>query len=266
MQSLMNHEKTISYTEKKASYLEKQQAKPVTVLAVDDSPTVRALVTMTLERRGYRVVAASDGMEALARLQSQLPEVILLDITMPRMDGYKLCKIIRGNDELRHIPVVMLSGNDGLFDKVRGKMAGCSAYITKPFEPDMLIKEIEKYTGQLVNTRPERDEDGAAGHVPAERQGETTFDSMDQISGSQLPRQNDADRPFDGRTEPDTRPPEPVVRDSGHLPVSGSQAAAEKIKARCPSCGTVYKNIKAEHIGKYARCKRCSTKFCITVS
>jgi twitching motility two-component system response regulator PilG len=116
-----------------------------TVLIVDDSPTVCKLVSITLERHGHRVIVASDGMEALARLNDELPNVILLDITMPRMDGYQLCKTIKGNDETKNIPVIMLSGKDGLIDKVRGRMVGSIDYITKPFEPEQLLMLVEEH-------------------------------------------------------------------------------------------------------------------------
>lgn len=115
------------------------------VLVVDDSPTVRKLVTITLEKRDYRVIPAGDGLEALAKISDGLPDLILLDITMPRMDGYQLCKIIKGNPGTKHVPVVMLSGKDGFFDKVRGRMAGSTEYITKPFKPDALVETVEKH-------------------------------------------------------------------------------------------------------------------------
>jgi twitching motility two-component system response regulator PilG len=117
------------------------------VLVVDDSPTVRKLVSITLKRHNYRVITAADGLEALSELKTDLPDLVLLDITMPRMDGYKVCKMIKGNDATKHLPVVMLSGKDGFFDKMRGRMAGSTEYITKPFEPDTLIDVVTKHAG-----------------------------------------------------------------------------------------------------------------------
>jgi twitching motility two-component system response regulator PilG len=115
------------------------------VLAVDDSLTVRKIVAMTLEKNGYRVVTASDGQEALTRLRETVPDLILLDITMPGMDGYQVCRQIRSNKAMRHIPIVMLSGKDGFFDKVQGRLAGAAQYITKPFEPDDLLQSVKKH-------------------------------------------------------------------------------------------------------------------------
>jgi twitching motility two-component system response regulator PilG len=115
------------------------------ILIVDDSPTVRKLVSMTLEKSGYGVMTAADGYEAADQLLKSLPDLILLDIAMPGMDGYQVCKLIKENKETSTIPVIMLSGKDGFFDKIRGRMAGSTAYITKPFKPDALVESIKKY-------------------------------------------------------------------------------------------------------------------------
>lgn len=116
-----------------------------TILVVDDSPTVRKLVAMTLERDGYRVMVAANGVEALSEIQDHIPVLIFLDISMPRMDGYQLCKLIRGDQATKNIPVILLSGKDGFFDKVKGRLAGSTEYITKPFEPETLLDVVAKY-------------------------------------------------------------------------------------------------------------------------
>ena len=115
------------------------------ILVVDDSPTVRKLIAGKLEKSGHVVVCASDGVEALEQLESDLPDLVLLDITMPRMDGYEVCKQIRSNPQAKDLPVVMISGKDGFFDKVRGRMAGSTGYVTKPFGPETLMKALETY-------------------------------------------------------------------------------------------------------------------------
>jgi twitching motility two-component system response regulator PilG len=115
------------------------------LMAVDDSSTLRRILAIMLERHGYRVLTASDGMQALALLNEHTPDLILLDITMPRMDGYQVCKVIKQNPYTKHIPVVMLSGNDGFFDKVKGKLAGATDYITKPFEEAPLAASVQKH-------------------------------------------------------------------------------------------------------------------------
>lgn len=118
---------------------------PKLIMVVDDSPTVRKLVTITLEKDGHRVVPAEDGMEALTKINEGMPDLILLDVSMPRIDGYQLCKLIKKNEDTQHIPVIMLSGKDGLFDKMRGRMAGSTEYLTKPFEPRALLQVVNKH-------------------------------------------------------------------------------------------------------------------------
>ena len=115
------------------------------ILVVDDSPTVRKLIAGKLEKSGHNVVCAVDGVDALAKMEEGMPDLVLLDITMPRMDGYEVCKQIRANPEGKNLPVVMISGKDGFFDKVRGRMAGTSGYVTKPFGPETLMKALETY-------------------------------------------------------------------------------------------------------------------------
>ena len=117
------------------------------VLAVDDSSTVRTLVADALERAHYRTVSVSNGVEAISHLQKGLkPDLILMDVSMPVMDGYQLCKLLRGMPEAKNVPVVMLSGNDGFVDKVRGRLAGASDYLIKPVKPETLLAVIRKTT------------------------------------------------------------------------------------------------------------------------
>ncbi|MCA9170028.1 MAG: response regulator [Planctomycetales bacterium] len=116
-----------------------------TILAVDDSPTVLKLVEMTLQAAGYEVVTAPNGVDAMKLLATMTPAMVLLDVNMPRMDGYKLCKLLKSHDKTRLIPVVMLSGKDGLFDKLRGKLVGCDNYISKPFESADLLQHVARY-------------------------------------------------------------------------------------------------------------------------
>jgi len=116
-----------------------------TILVVDDSPTVRKLISGKLEKSGHTVVCAVDGIDALNRIEEGMPDLILLDITMPRMDGYEVCKRIRTDPAAKNLPIVMISGKDGFFDKVRGRMAGSTGYVTKPFGPETLMKALDTY-------------------------------------------------------------------------------------------------------------------------
>lgn len=115
------------------------------ILVVDDSATVRKLISNKLEKSGHTVICAADGVEAMEALEHFTPDLVLLDIAMPRMDGYQVCKMIRSHETAANVPVVMISGKDGFFDKVRGRMAGCTGYITKPFGPETLMKALDTY-------------------------------------------------------------------------------------------------------------------------
>ena len=119
-------------------------ADPV-VLVVDDSPTVRKIVQLTLQRERIRVVTAGDGLSALAAVSDTQPDLILLDIMLPRMDGYNICHLVRNNPEYRELPIIMLSGKDGIFDKMRGKLAGSTEYMTKPFDSTELVQTVRRY-------------------------------------------------------------------------------------------------------------------------
>src|SRR5262249_54807471 len=119
-----------------------------TVMIVDDSPTIRKILGLTLERAGYKVVAEPDGESAIERLIQVVPHLILLDIAMPKIDGYEVCKRIKQDPRTKHVPVVMLSGKGALFDKVKGHMAGASEYLTKPFETPAVLAVVTNYCEQ----------------------------------------------------------------------------------------------------------------------
>jgi len=119
-------------------------AKPL-VLVVDDSATVRKMVAVALAAAGYRVGEADSGVAAARFVQdSGVPGLFLLDVTMPDMDGYTLCKLLRSNPETATTPVVFLTGKDGLLSKLRGHWAGASDYVTKPFDPQKLLAAVGK--------------------------------------------------------------------------------------------------------------------------
>ena len=120
------------------------------VLVVDDSPTVRKIVQLTLQRERIQVVTAGDGLSALAAVADEQPDLILLDIMLPRMDGYNICQVVRRNMAFRDMPIIMLSGKDGLFDKMRGKLAGSTEYITKPFDSAELVQTVKRHLDSAV--------------------------------------------------------------------------------------------------------------------
>ena len=112
-------------------------------LVVDDSSTIRRSAEIFLTQAGYSVRLAEDGFQALSSIVEHPPSLIFCDILMPRLDGYQTCSLIRGNEQFHHIPVVLLSSRDGLFDRARGMLSGASAYLTKPFTKDSLIKTVQ---------------------------------------------------------------------------------------------------------------------------
>jgi CheY-like chemotaxis protein len=125
-----------------------------TVMIVDDSPTIRKILGLTLERAGYKVIAEPDGESAIERLLQVVPDLILLDIAMPKIDGYEVCKRLKQDPRTKAVPVVMLSGKGALFDKVKGHMAGASEYLTKPFETPAVLAVVATYcekTAEVVN-------------------------------------------------------------------------------------------------------------------
>jgi twitching motility two-component system response regulator PilG len=115
------------------------------VLVVEDSSTTRKVITITLSQKGYEITEARDGLEALSRLNEEKPDLILLDIILPKMDGYKILSIIKSNAVFKDIPVIMLTSRDGFMHKMKGKLAGSQAYLTKPFDPKVLVETIERY-------------------------------------------------------------------------------------------------------------------------
>jgi twitching motility two-component system response regulator PilG len=116
-----------------------------TVMVVDDSPTIRKILGLTLERAGYHVVAEANGVSALERLQNMVPSVILLDISMPDLDGYEVCKRIKQDPRTTAVPVIMLSGKGAFFDKVKGHLAGATEYLTKPFETPAVLAVVTSH-------------------------------------------------------------------------------------------------------------------------
>jgi twitching motility two-component system response regulator PilG len=115
------------------------------VMVIDDSKTIRRTAETLLKREGAEVVTATDGFEALAKIADQRPQIIFVDIMMPRLDGYQTCALIKNNQVFKHTPVIMLSSKDGLFDKARGRIVGSEQYLTKPFTRDELVAAIRKH-------------------------------------------------------------------------------------------------------------------------
>jgi twitching motility two-component system response regulator PilG len=116
------------------------------IMVIDDSSTIRRSAEIFLGQAGYQVVLADDGFDALAKMNDHKPALIFCDILMPRLDGYQTCALIKKSAKFHATPVIMLSSKDGLFDRARGAMVGSSAYLTKPFTKDSLLKTVREYT------------------------------------------------------------------------------------------------------------------------
>ena len=118
----------------------------IKVMVIDDSNTIRRSAEIFLGQAGCQVLLAEDGFDALSKIADHNPDVIFVDIMMPRLDGYQTCALIKKNAELASTPVIMLSSRDGLFDRARGRMAGSDEYLTKPFTKDSLLKAVATHS------------------------------------------------------------------------------------------------------------------------
>lgn len=115
------------------------------IMVIDDSKTIRRTAENLLRKAGCEVITATDGFEALSLVADHQPDLIFVDIMMPRLDGYQTCALIKGNEAYRDIPVVMLSSKDGLFDRAKGRLAGSDQYLTKPFTREELLDAIRRH-------------------------------------------------------------------------------------------------------------------------
>ncbi|MCK9987021.1 MAG: twitching motility two-component system response regulator PilG [Azoarcus sp.] len=122
------------------------------VMVIDDSNTIRRSAEIFLTNSGCQVLLAEDGFDALAKIADHHPDVIFVDIMMPRLDGYQTCALIKKNPQLASTPVIMLSSKDGLFDRARGRMVGSDEYLTKPFTKDSLLKAVATHAARKAGT------------------------------------------------------------------------------------------------------------------
>ena len=122
--------------------MEHETHSSVRVLVIDDSHTIRRSAELYLTEAGCEVLLAEDGFEALVKITDHQPQVIFVDVMMPRLDGYQTCALIKRHPKFAATPVIMLSSKDGLFDRARGRLAGSDLYITKPFTRDALLKAV----------------------------------------------------------------------------------------------------------------------------
>ena len=123
-----------------------EELKDIKVLLVDDSKTIRSTAESLLKKTGCNVVTAEDGFDALSMVVKEDPDIIFIDVMMPRLDGYETCSMIRSNEQYSDTPIVMLSSKSSFCDKAKGDVVGADAYLTKPFAREELVDAINKYT------------------------------------------------------------------------------------------------------------------------
>jgi twitching motility two-component system response regulator PilG len=118
------------------------------ILVIDDSKTIRRTAETLLAKEGCEVFTAVDGFDALSKIADHRPDIIFVDIMMPRLDGYQTCSLIKHNRVFKDTPVIMLSSKDGLFDRARGRLVGSEQYLTKPFTKDELLGAIHSHVAK----------------------------------------------------------------------------------------------------------------------
>jgi CheY-like chemotaxis protein len=115
------------------------------ILVVEDSGMARKIVVNTLVKEGYSIFEAVDGEEAVNMVKEVSPDLVLLDLILPKLNGYEVLEIIRGDDKYKNLPVIALTSRDALFDKLKGKMRGTDEYLTKPVKPEELLDKVKKH-------------------------------------------------------------------------------------------------------------------------
>jgi CheY-like chemotaxis protein len=188
-------------------------AQPATVLVVDDSDVVRKTMVRKIGEYGQRVDIAVDGNEALEMLMHTKYALVFLDIMMPGMDGFEVCKRIKKSAEHKSTAVYMLSSKDGMFDKVRGSMAGCNGYLVKPLETRQLRTVIEKQFGK------------SSEDLDSQLPGDSGFFQDSRLPGSSQSAKNKPETSTTKPVEPPKRPtpmpartPLPMVTPVGKAP------------------------------------------------
>ena len=125
--------------------------KGLKVMVVDDSKTIRRSAENLLQKAGCDVVTAGDGFESLAKIAEHEPQIIFVDIMMPRLDGYQACALIKHNSKFKNTPVIMLTSKDSIFDRARGRLVGSEQYLTKPFSKEDLLGAIKEHVSAATS-------------------------------------------------------------------------------------------------------------------
>lgn len=121
------------------------------LLFVDDEPDILKVIKFRFEKLGYEVLTAVNGQEALDRTQKEMPDLILLDLRLPVINGYDVCKRIKSDEKLKHIPVIIFTASVGKNMEEKTRELGADGYVTKPFEPEVLMEKIKKLLKEEAN-------------------------------------------------------------------------------------------------------------------
>jgi chemosensory pili system protein ChpA (sensor histidine kinase/response regulator) len=156
MGPLIRHGMDESFKPVRKKVKSREKSRQPLVMVVDDSITMRKVTSRVLEKHSIEVVTAQDGLDAIERLQERIPDLILLDIEMPRMDGYELAQHVRADARLRHVPIVMITSRAGQKHRKKARSSGANAYLTKPYqEADLLVQVGEILDMELITRRPD---------------------------------------------------------------------------------------------------------------
>lgn len=140
----------VKQTEVNQEMVSLEQLRTIKVMVIDDSNTIRRTAEIFLKSAGCEIILAEDGFDALAKITNEHPDIIFVDIMMPKLDGYQTCSLIKRNVRYKSIPVIMLSSKDGLFDRARGRMVGSDQYLTKPFTKETLLEAVQTFAVQSI--------------------------------------------------------------------------------------------------------------------
>ena len=152
------------------------------ILIIDDDPDVRSVVDITLRLAGFDVATAPDGETGLEEALKQRPDLILLDLMMPRMDGYEVCRRLRSDGRLSHIPVIMLTAKAQLTDKIAGLEYGADDYVTKPFDTEELAARVQATLRRALDSRSVSPLTGLPGNVRIEQELSRRVDADEPLA------------------------------------------------------------------------------------
>lgn len=120
------------------------------IMFIDDSSTIRKSAQLFLQGTQYELVMVENGFDALGEIYAHRPDLIFVDLMMPKLGGYETCQMVKSHPDFKDIPIVFLSSKDGMFDKARGRMVGGDEYLTKPFSKETVLAVVEKFFGPQV--------------------------------------------------------------------------------------------------------------------